>query len=150
MAQGIGLHARELEIGLTDREIDQRRRVWYSLYILDRLLALQLGGSVVIRHSEFTVELPLVTEEVSSTMPPEVSYLRETTKLSAIIEDTTHNLYRPGQPAMGLDMLLETIALLDGKLLEWQAQLPRHLRFDHVHPFESNPVFKRQVVPFLN
>lgn len=75
IAHGIGLHIAEQEEGLLRDEIEHRRKVWYCLYILDRLVALQLGGAVMIRDSDFTVDLPSETIDMGS-LSPEISYLR--------------------------------------------------------------------------
>lgn len=144
MAHGIGLHAAHQEDKLLQHEREHRRKIWYCLYILDRLVALQLGGAVMIRDSEFSVDLPSESAEGG----PEVSYLRHTTGLSKIIGEVIDRIYRPGQAAIHLDQLLETITVLDSMLLGWRNQLPSHLRFDHAHPFESNPILKRQVFPY--
>lgn len=38
------------------------RRTWYSMYVLDRLLALQLGRPMAIHEADFHVELPSVED----------------------------------------------------------------------------------------
>jgi hypothetical protein len=140
MAHGIGLHAACQEVKFSQDEKKQRREVWYCLYILDRLVALQLGGAVMIRNSDFTVDLPFDDNAL------EIAYLRHTAGLSKVIGEVIDRLYRPGQAAIHLDQLLETIGFLDNMLICWREQLPSQLRFDHAHPFESNPIFKRQVL----
>ena len=146
IAHGIGLHVADQEEGLPQQEVEQRRKVWYCLYILDRLVALQLGGAVMIRDSDFTVELPSETPDMGN-FSPEISYLRHTAGLSQIIGEVIDRIYRPGQAAIHLDQLLGTISALDSMLLSWRNQLPSHLRFFNAHPFESNVMFKRQVIP---
>ena len=146
IAHGIGLHVAEQEEGLLRDEIEHRRKVWYCLYILDRLVALQLGGAVMIRDSDFTVDLPSETIDIGS-LSPEISYLRHTAGLSKIIGEVIDRIYRPGQAAIHLDQLLETVSALDSMLLSWRNQLPPHLRFFNAHPFENNVMFKRQVFP---
>lgn len=62
MSQGIGLHvstfqgARATSSEKVENEL--RRRTWYSIYVLDRLLALQLGRPVGIHTGDFDVEVP--------------------------------------------------------------------------------------------
>ena len=100
----------------------------------------------MIRDSDFTVDLPSETIDVGS-LSPEISYLRHTVGLSKVIGAVIDGIYRPGQAVIHLDQLLETIAALDSMLLSWRNQLPSHLRFFNAHPFESNVMFKRQVLP---
>jgi len=99
----------------------------------------------MIRDSDFTVDLPSETFDMGS-ISPEISYLRHTAGLSKIIGQVIDGIYRPGQAAIHLDQLLETIAGLDAMLLAWRYQLPPHLRFFNAHPFENNVMFKRQVL----
>jgi Fungal specific transcription factor domain len=142
MAQGIGLHAAYKEADLTDHEKERRRRIWYCLFILDRLVALQLGGAVMVRDTDFSVELPSTALNGDLS---EVSYLCHVVGLSRVISLVIDHLYRPAQTVIRLEQLLETIGFLDRELLDWRDKLPAHLRFDHAHPFETNAIFKRQV-----
>jgi Fungal specific transcription factor domain len=141
MAQGIGLHAASKEAAVEDVfERERRRRIWYCLFILDRLVALQLGGAVLIRDPDFSVDLPTAVNGD----PPEAAYLCEMSRLSKVIGYVIDHLYRPAQSVIRLEQLLETIAVLDAELISWRDGLPPHLRFDRAHPFESNIIFKRQ------
>lgn len=55
-AQDLSLH---LETGAHSRlEADMRRRVWWSLYILDRTMALELGRPSLINDADCDVALP--------------------------------------------------------------------------------------------
>jgi len=141
MAQGIGLHAASKEADIEAPERERRRRIWYCLFILDRLVALQLGGAVLVRDSDFSVELPASLNGD----PPEAAYLCEMVRLSKVIGYVIDHLYRPAQAVIRLEQLLETIAALDTELISWRDRLPPHLRFDRAHPFEGNVIFKRQV-----
>lgn len=38
-------------------EKETRRRVWHCLYTVDRLVALQPSGAVILRDSDFIIEL---------------------------------------------------------------------------------------------
>ena len=142
MAQGIGLHAAYKKGDLSEHEKERRRRIWYCLFILDRLVALQLGGAVIMRDADFSVELP---STVLANDDSEVSYLCNMVGLSKVIGHVIDHLYRPAQAIIQLDQLLETIRSLDAELLGWRDKLPFQLRFDHSHSFEKNPLFKRQV-----
>ncbi|KAI0136831.1 fungal-specific transcription factor domain-containing protein [Xylariales sp. AK1849] len=55
-AQDIGLH---LETGARSRvEADMRRRVWWAVYIVDRVMALELGRPSLINDADCDVTLP--------------------------------------------------------------------------------------------
>jgi hypothetical protein len=62
LAQSIGLHvkdaARTPEDNSNTFSYELRRRTWYSIFVLDRLLALQLGRPPAIYEGDFNVGLP--------------------------------------------------------------------------------------------
>ncbi|KAK8129853.1 fungal-specific transcription factor domain-containing protein [Apiospora kogelbergensis] len=56
MAQDMSLH---LEVGAPSRlEADMRRRVWWSIYILDRTMSLEMGRPSLIHDTDCDVTLP--------------------------------------------------------------------------------------------
>ncbi|KAJ3946298.1 uncharacterized protein N0V96_004658 [Colletotrichum fioriniae] len=59
IAQGIGLHVeKDKNNSRHTVETETRRRVWYSIYVLDRLLSLQLGRPAAVHEDDFNVPLP--------------------------------------------------------------------------------------------
>ena len=81
MGQSIGLHvdaAYKEDVGnpkLIDHEL--RRRTWYSMFVLDRLLALQLGRPTAIHETDFAVMLPSRDEipEFGISSDPKSAYM---------------------------------------------------------------------------
>lgn len=161
MAQSIGLHVdttppkRELSVSL-DKECELRRRTWYSMYVLDRLLALQLGRPMAIRQADFHVPLPsrasddlfssseiLDTDDTLSG-PSTMDYFLHVIHFSGIVENVMQNLYRPIHPEVSTDKLLSDASIIDSYLTGWRSSLPHHLRFDLGHTFERSIVFQRQ------
>lgn len=161
MAQSIGLHVQDSRekplTGLTTVEQETIRRTWYSLYVLDRLLALQLGRPVAIHEDEYYVNLPSESEENACLFDGEsnrfsydqkscpIDYFVSVIEFSRILGQVISDLYRPSQVAIEPDKLLSSTADLDEKLIEWKLGLPRHLRFDLGHTFEKSMILKRQV-----
>ncbi len=157
IAQSIGLHVEEghrasCEDALAPREMC--RRVWYSIFVLDRLLALQLGRPPAISEEGFYVDLPSRGSNVdlsSQNDQPEVNqkvwigdYFLAMIKFSTIIGRVFDNLYGP-KKATDVALILSVIDRLDSEMFQWRSQLPRHLRFDLSHTFENSMTFKRQV-----
>ncbi|KAK2602912.1 hypothetical protein N8I77_009409 [Diaporthe amygdali] len=103
-----------------------RRRVWYSLYVLDRLLALQLGRPPAVSDEECYVSLPSVVDDMNHDW--------ETEPLPTVSN---------GEKSVG-EYFLENTRNLDEILLAWKQRLPRYLRFDVGHAFEKSMIFKRQ------
>ncbi|KAG0647505.1 Transcriptional activator acu-15 [Hyphodiscus hymeniophilus] len=132
------------------------RRTWYLMYVLDRLLALQLGRPVAIHKQEYRVNLPLETDETACLFdgdsfpfrpdksPSTLDYFVSVTKFSQILGQVISDLYSPSQAVLDPDRMLLSTTTLDEQLLEWKTRLPRHLRFDLGHTFEKSIVFKRQ------
>lgn len=170
MAQSIGLHVdtppprKGLAISSeTEREL--RRRTWYSMYVLDRLLALQLGRPMAIHQADFNVTLPSRAENDDSFGPGEhlstpgtndtrsepstMDYFLHVIHFSSIVEHVIRELYQLIQPEISADKLLSDASIIDTSLLGWRSSLPHHLRFDLGHTFEKSVVFQRQVTMIL-
>ncbi|OGM51058.1 hypothetical protein ABOM_000038 [Aspergillus bombycis] len=163
MGHSIGLHVENSpncplskEPWIKDRS--HWRRTWYSLYVLDRLLALQLGRPMAIHEADFHVDLPSATDDAPFSpggdhiASPErnrvrghmMDYFIAVIDFSCILGLVIRELYRPSQIDMSPEQMLQSTATLDHRLTEWQLQLPRHLRFDLGHTFEKSVSFKRQ------
>ncbi|KAJ5659474.1 hypothetical protein N7507_005925 [Penicillium longicatenatum] len=155
MGQSIGLHVESFP-SIADRP--HWRRTWYAMYVLDRLLALQLGRPMAIHEVDFQVELPSLGDQ-SAFLPSghsedsqvgpvahsqKMSYFLEVIRFSHIVGQVIQMLYRPSQIDLSPDNMLHSASSLDQRLLEWKVSLPRHLRFDMGHTFEKSMSFKRQ------
>lgn len=161
MGQSIGLHVDSSCSGsksISDSE--NCRRTWYSMYVLDRLLALQLGRPMAIHETDFKVELPsdhgqlafgvqtegaLVEDDSSPPRGSMMDYFLQVIRFSRIVGLVICELYRPSQVDLSPDQMLNNASLLDQRLSRWKADLPRHMRFDLGHTFEKSMSFKRQV-----
>ena len=159
IAQSVGLHVerddrKPLE-GKAAVKTEIGRRIWYSLYVLDRLLSLQLGRPPAIHDDDCPLSLPSRAEytgidweaedsdPVVFDSPSTGDYFLSVIALSRIIGYVLRDLYGPHRPKSTTDGLASTIAI-DKQLLEWKRNLPRTLRFDFGHAFEMSLSFKRQ------
>jgi hypothetical protein len=162
IAQTIGLHVEDsYKRSLTNPSLleeETMRRTWYTMYNLDRLLALQLGRPIAIHDDDYYVTLPSKAEDsyVRTDMeeehspplsggPSTVDFFICVIRFSGVLGQVISDLYRPSQLKPDPDLVLANIATLDGSLLKWKQGLPRHLRFDLGHVFENSITFKRQV-----
>lgn len=159
VAQSIGLHIENEEIDHIkpghSPETEKRRRVWYSIYVLDRLLSLQLGRPPAIHDDDFNVPLPTrasdteidwageLVEERDNSDASSGDYFLEVIAFSGIVGRVLRSLYRPRRSHFASEDLLTTKDL-DRQLVEWKLALPRALRFDLGHTFEQLQTFKRQ------
>lgn len=162
IGQSIGLH---VESDISSRHITShvgdlstRRRTWYSMYVLDRLLSLQLGRPVAIHDADFRVELPskgdasafgsvddIQDHSSHAEQSHRIDYFIEVIRFSYVLGSVIRSLYQPSQVDSPPDRMLSSASFLDSRLTEWKLSLPRHLRFDLGHTFERSIVFKRQV-----
>ncbi|GAM91361.1 hypothetical protein ANO11243_094100 [Dothideomycetidae sp. 11243] len=159
IAQSIGLHVTDASDHSNEATSilmrEERRRIWYSLFILDRLLSLQLGRPFAVDAADCSVLAPSLSDEDQAAQmdgdgvqspppgPRTVDYLQTVMQFSGIIERVVRRLYGAQAPRT-TSAKLDAIGLLDAELLDWRANLPRTLRFDLGHTFEKHAVFKRQ------
>ncbi|KAL7891940.1 fungal-specific transcription factor domain-containing protein [Trichoderma sp. SZMC 28014] len=159
VAQSIGLHIEGEDSGHTNLshspEVEKRRRVWYSVYVLDRLLSLQLGRPPAIHDDDFNVPLPdrasdseidwtgEVVEKRTGNSPSSGDYFLAVIAFSGIVGRVLRSLYCPRRSHFTAEDLLSTKDL-DRQLIDWKLALPRALRFDLGHTFEQLPIFKTQ------
>lgn len=145
--------------GRSSLEVEHRRRIWYSLYVLDRLLSLQLGRPPAIHDDDFNVPLPSRAGDSDINWDNEAMHEPSTNPLSAgdyflavisfseIVGRVLRGLYCPKRRHVATEDLANT-KNLDRQLQEWKLSLPRVLRFDLGHTFEQSFVFNRQVREF--
>lgn len=157
MAQSIGLHVEQEHAEATIPNglmMERRRRVWSCIYVLDRLVSLQLGRPPAIHEDYCRVALPARLGDsdidwdgdglpVDFTGPSTGDYHIALIKFSAII---SHVLREQCSAKASSDLAAELVKTkeLDGLLSQWKHSLPRTLRFDLGHAFEKDFVFKRQ------
>ncbi|KAK8872366.1 Transcriptional activator protein acu-15 [Apiospora arundinis] len=179
LGQSIGLHtsmerhsrsgaAAVADDGTPADSFEMRSRLWYCMYVLDRLLALQLGRPAAISDHDCHVPIPTrladleadddddddeVTPQNTATPLRGASHNKKEGKrdrsqyfacmieFSSIIGRVLRETYHPRR---GITDSLESTRSCDRLLLAWKDKLPRFLRFDAGHVFEKSVTFKRQ------
>jgi len=126
MAVNLGLHQEVSLPGLDATTREHRRRVWWSIYSLDRILCVKSGNPITILDEDIGVAMP-------SRLPNEAEYcpavvLRHYTELSRILGDVMNLIYRR-TPKTG-SRLVESVKSIILSLSRWHASLPSELRFD--------------------
>ncbi len=129
------------------------------MYVLDRLLSLQLGRPPAIHDDDCHHSLPwriddtLIDwdgDQLVSDNPPEDTqggdYFLHVIEFSSIVGRVLRDIYAPRQARLARNEL-ERTSELNRQLLDWKAGLPRTLRFDMGHAFEKSLMLKRQVRP---
>ncbi|KAG9317240.1 fungal-specific transcription factor domain-containing protein [Chiua virens] len=62
-AQDLGLHRSPRRLSISSVEKETRRKIWWSVYCLDRMLAVALGRPLGIEDSDCDVELPVDADD---------------------------------------------------------------------------------------
>lgn len=115
---------------LDDVARERRRRVWWSVYSLDRILSVKSGNPITIQDDDIGVQLP-------ARLPSEPEYcpavvLRQYTKLSNILGEIHTKIYRKTNKAEQKSgkTLMASVQSIILSLSEWDSELPYGLRFD--------------------
>lgn len=126
MAITLGLHQETSNPDLDDAAKEHRRRVWWSIYSLDRIQSVKSGNPITIYDEDVGVKFP-------SKLPGEPDYcaavvLNHYTKLSQICGDITVSIYRR-TPKTG-STLIAAVKKIILSLSQWHRELPEELCFD--------------------
>lgn len=126
MAITLGLHQESNYPGLDEAAKERRRRVWWSVYSLDRIQSVKSGNPITIHDEDIGVAFP-------SKLPHEPDYcaamvLRHYTKLSQICGEITVSIYR--RTPKSASTLMASVKKIIISLSRWHQDLPEQLRFD--------------------
>lgn len=127
MAINLGLH-QEVPDNATLKAADRehRRRVWWSIYSLDRILSLKSGNPIAIADEDIGVRVPSQLPGEAEDSP--VVVLRYYTELSRILGEITTLIYRrTSHTAQSLTTAVHSILL---SLTRWEDSLPKALRLE--------------------
>lgn len=131
MAISLGLHhevQKSSEDELDEITRERRRRVWWSIYSLDRILSVKSGNPITIQDDDIGVQFP-------SRLPSEPEYcpavvLRQYTKLSNILGQIHNKIYRKTSSRKTGKALMASVQKIVLALSDWDSELPYGLRFD--------------------
>lgn len=126
MAITLGLHQETSRSDLDEATREHRRRVWWSVYSLDRIHSVKSGNPITIYDEDIGVAFP-------SKLSHEPEYcaavvLKHYTKLSQICGEITVSIYRR-TPKSG-STLMAAVRDIILSLSQWHRELPEELRFD--------------------
>ncbi|KAK1751030.1 fungal-specific transcription factor [Echria macrotheca] len=132
MAISLGLHQEVAPDSLLDAtERERRRRVFWSVYSLDRILCVKSGNPLTIHDEDIGVDLPSPLPTEPAAYGPAV-VVRHYTVLSRILGDITQSIYRrsaDGAPKSARRLMASVQAIVLA-LSRWERELPDQLRFD--------------------
>lgn len=150
-AQAIGLHRQP--ISGTNASLEERKRVWWTIYTWDRFASVTYGRPLGINDKDCNVEHPMDTSESRSFASntgssADVSicystYQRELNKLYLIATPLIEVIF--GMRATGSSgqymgsQYMDQTAEVTSRVWRWHQQLPPHLQLDLGSDCGSNP-----------
>ncbi|KAH0290669.1 hypothetical protein M436DRAFT_71081 [Aureobasidium namibiae CBS 147.97] len=142
MAISLALHQEVPDPRLDEASKEQRRRIWWSVYSLDRILCIKGGNPLTIDDQDIAVKLPNRLSNEPEYCP--AVCLRHYTQLSRILGRIMKTVYRK-TPKSG-STLMASVSEIMTSLSTWHRDLPNELRFD---PNKLN-VSRESVSTFLH
>ncbi|GAA5812897.1 hypothetical protein MFLAVUS_006357 [Mucor flavus] len=123
MAQDLGLHrANTQHEGIPKKDTEAKKRLWWSAYVIDRVVCASLGRPLTISDADCDVEYP----DAEDSTYAQFTHL---VKLTCILGDILRALCSPRARIMSSKgAALENISRnLEKMLLEWKQNLPDDL-----------------------
>ncbi|CAP98669.1 Pc22g13810 [Penicillium rubens Wisconsin 54-1255] len=144
----IRLERSENESGLCPEEVEQRRRIFWIAYCLDKEISLRAGIPIAQRDDDMDVllptEIPLDNIGIMPTTDRQETFnvLRSTCELALIKSQVHKHLYSVAARDRPLVEVAGSVAMLDEKLQQWKESIPTEFRPEprRVSTFPQSPV----------
>lgn len=135
-AFALGLHRESSWPSLAQEVQEERKRVWWALFIFDRFASIVYGHPCGIREGEFEVSEPMNLDDTSSQQPTSTASAEAVTAFTYVT--CKIELYRISSPIMtelytqkvSHQQASHIIHDVDKCLSEWREGLPVELRLD--------------------
>ncbi|OQE37803.1 hypothetical protein PENCOP_c009G08001 [Penicillium coprophilum] len=129
IALSLGMHRSSSSLHTSAVERESRRRIWWSLYLFDRLTCSKLGQPTAVNDDDIDVELPtmdgLTSEEKEEF--PDPGHLFASVGLAKIAGDILSHIYcMPGRNKVHFVKRVQGILR---NLRDWDDTLPQNLTF---------------------
>ncbi|KAJ5797323.1 uncharacterized protein N7503_006619 [Penicillium pulvis] len=125
MAISLGLHQEVPHEDISEADRNRRRRAWWSVYSLDRLLSVKSGNPITIHDEDIDTTWP--TPDGTSDPWPSI-VLTHYTQLSRILGRIGEEIYRK-KPRSGSSLIM-SVQSITNDLSSWLRQAPDRLRID--------------------
>ncbi|KAF2171327.1 hypothetical protein M409DRAFT_63659 [Zasmidium cellare ATCC 36951] len=138
---------------LSDEDIEIRRRVFWSAFVIDKMQSLYQGRPASLQAADCQVPIQFLDtyEELEHWQPfaytsdnkymgsasYSVSTFSELCKLCIILTDILNKMYREERTKKPASALIEDLKSLEDSIQEWKTQLPAHLHLDLSKSAES-------------
>lgn len=152
LSHSIGLHKRGSGFNLNPIEIEQRKRVFWIAYMLDKDICLRSGRPPAQDDDDMNVELPTADPEDNIGNIPladgkgKVNLFRLMVEFSTIESKVYKQLYSTKASRQSDGELLNTIGELDHLLEEWKDSIPVDFRPEHEIKASHTPLILHVVM----
>ncbi|OCT46780.1 C6 transcription factor [Cladophialophora carrionii] len=145
MAISLGLHQEVDDSAMDMVEREHRRRVWWSVYSMDRIISVKSGNPISIHDEDIDVALPSPIPGFDPDLsPPRV--LAHYTQMSRILGRIGSEIYR--KKLKSGSGLLASIQSIMNDLANWLKSVPAELRIDF--SALDQPISREAVSTFLH
>ncbi|OLN85001.1 putative transcriptional regulatory protein C530.05-like protein 6 [Colletotrichum chlorophyti] len=155
LAHSIGLHKRGTGFNLNPIEIEQRKRVFWIAYMLDKDLCLRAGRPPAQDDDDVNVDLPDADPEDNIGNIPladgkgKMNLFRVMCEFATIESKVYSRLYSTKATKQSDGELLNTIGELDQELEEWKDRIPIDFRPEHEIKASHTPLILHAVMLHL-
>ncbi|XEV04608.1 hypothetical protein FSHL1_009895 [Fusarium sambucinum] len=129
----------QLNIGdayLPDLQLREHRiRVWWSVYVLDRLLSCKIGLPLLISDDDISVRPPSNSPDLTSEDFGDHSHILAVVRLAKIAGNISRSLY-VRTPRQGT--FLQRVASIREELDQWKEELPEQMKLEFNRSDESS------------
>ncbi|KAH8821742.1 fungal-specific transcription factor domain-containing protein [Xylogone sp. PMI_703] len=152
LSHSIGLHKRGSGFNLNPVEIEQRKRVFWIGYMLDKDICLRSGRPPAQDDDDMNVELPSADPDDNIGNIPladgkgKVNLFRLMCEFATIESKVYKQLYSTKASKQSDGELLNTIGELDHELEEWKDSIPVDFRPEHEIKASHTPLILHVVV----
>ena len=152
LSHTIGLHKRGTGFNLNPIEIEQRKRVFWIAYMLDKDLCLRAGRPPAQDDDDMNVELPDANPDDNIGNIPladgkgKMNLFRVMCEFSVIESNVYKRLYSTKATKQSPGELLNAIGELDQQLEEWKDRIPLDFRPEHEIKASHTPLILHVVM----
>ncbi|RDA83361.1 hypothetical protein CP532_3718 [Ophiocordyceps camponoti-leonardi (nom. inval.)] len=152
LAHNIGLHKRGTGFNLNPIEIEQRKRVFWIAYMLDKDLCLRSGRPAAQDDDDMNVDLPDADPVDNIGNIPladgkgKMNLFRVICEFTVIESNVYKRLYSTRATKQSDGELLNTIGELDQELEEWKDKIPIDFRPEHEIKASHTPLILHVVM----
>ncbi|KAJ5261029.1 hypothetical protein N7478_011624 [Penicillium angulare] len=127
MAISLGLHQEVSNPDISEAGRNRRRRAWWSVYSLDRLLSVKSGNPITLHDEDIGTTWPSTPDGSTPDAWPSIVLIHYT-QLSRILGRIGEEIYRK-KPRSGSNLIMSVQSITDD-LSSWLRNAPDGLRID--------------------